>query len=476
LQGTGGVLSAAAVFVTGAVFIVAALMIALLCKAGRVKYMLPIGCAAFIGSKDFSELYRTVWPLQAAFLGGAAGLCAAYYIFQRGPEGGEARRKTTAIFLAVVISVGAGLFFARDGLAQNSVPGTKRGWSYMCLYERVKGIPNARAFLRGYQDERDKLYSPLETHAWSNMPGKTLVYYMFYKAGFGLNDIAAANIILCALAGIPLYFVVKRLASARVAAGACVLFYLLPAPPCVFPALNATTVLLALLGLWLMLVCLDKRDPAWGLGTGYCLGLLFLYEPSPFVLALALIPFIARAFKENAAATGGMFAGLVVGFAAVFVGLYLYSGVSVFRITADTVRCVRQFNEINGREYWPFVVSNVGEFGSGIGMAVFMLWMFGVGASVREVFGKGASFVRRLFLELGARPAAFVLMFFLTVAALDFWGTNRAEVTRLWLFLMPLAGACAIWAAEKMEWKNYMPWICGLVWAEAVLSHVPIST
>jgi hypothetical protein len=493
MRGTDVEMSTVYALMGGVAFVVSAALVGLVFHGSHVKYLLPIGCTWLFGttmgpgrmlrlsnSRDVITLSVAdalaripphvvdQWPLKAAFVAGAVALCAIFLLMRLALEG-KSSRKATAVFLAIVTAAGMCMFLLRDAMVPDSEWKGRQGGYAEGFHETAKRITSTKAFLQSYQNEREAFSSGYTIHVWSNMPGKTLLYYASYRMGIGLEGIAKINTVLCALAAIPLFFVVKRLASAGVAAGACALFYMLPGLPWTFPALNATTALVALVGMWLVLICLDRRSLAWGLATGIYLALLFFYEPLPFVLTLMLVPYIVRAFRADAARTGVMFGGIAAGFAIFFAGLYLWSGLSIFTITVDTAKCAARFNAESGRTYWAYIFYNVGEFVHVIGGAVFMLWAFGAAGSVREMFARGGSFVHRFLFEPVAVPAVFVLSFSLMVLVLNVSGANRTEVGRLWLFIMPLAGASAVWGAEKYKLKAYMPALCALLCAAVVI-------
>ena len=494
LHGTAVELSPQFVVLSSFLALLGALIVALIFSGRRVNLLLPVGCVFLLGngmgafrtllrprtgavpilpvSEAFGQILPRLldqWPLKIAFILCAAALCAAYLLMRRGLEGGRPGRRI-ALFLCIVLAIGLCTFFARDAIGTETYKKGKDGDTAQ-FYIVAADITDARLFLRAYEQEREYLHKQQTMHVWSNMPGKTLLYYVFLKTGWGFAEVGAINIVLCALTVLPLFFVVRRLVSTNAAAGAAALFFLFPGLPGAFPALNAATAFFAMLGLWLVLICLDKKDPVIGVCAGLYLALLYFYEPMPFVLALFLIPYIWRAFKADAAGTAGVLSGIVIGFVLVFVALYLWSGVSIIKITGDTIDRGVRFNEEFNRAYLPHVFGNLVEIGGTVGWAVLLLLGFGAAQSVRDIFRRGERPLRMLFSETPARAAVCVFSFSLMLIALDLSGANRAEVSRLWIFLMPLIGACALWAAERLKLKNYMPLLCALLCADGILMH-----
>jgi hypothetical protein len=493
-RGTEGEISSTLIALASFLALLSAFLVGLVFSGRRINLLLPVGCVFLLGngmgtfrmlprpkggavpilpvSEAFGQILPRLldqWPLKLAFILCAAALCVTYLMMRRRLEGERPERKI-ALFLCIILAIGLCTFFVRDAIGTETYKKVKDAET-TGFYRVAKGIPDAKIFLRLYERRRDYFHQWYTLHVWSNMPGKTLLYYLFFWMGLGHAEVNAINLVLCALTVLPLFFVVRRLVSTNAAAGAAVLFFLFPGVSGAFPAFNAMTAFFAMLGLWLVLACLEKGDPAIGVLTGLYLALLYFYEPLPFVLALFLVPYIWRTFRARAVEAVGSFSGIVTGFVLVFIALYLWSGVSIFKITSDTIDCGMRFNEEAHREYTPYVFGNLVEMCGTVGWAVFMLWVFGAVQSARGLFRRGEAPLGRLFREVPARAAVCVFTFSLMLMVLDLSGENRGEVSRLWIFLMPLMGACAMWAAETLRLKNYMPILCALLCAEGILMH-----
>jgi hypothetical protein len=487
LRGTAIETPANYTLLAGIIFLAPVVIVGLVCIGKRVRYLLPVGCIFLLGggmariimlpqtpgeltpilppAEAFGQIIPLLleqWPLKLAFLCCAAALCATWLLAARKSEEKSSPLRT-ALILGAVLAIGLCTFFVRDPLGSAKLKQNEEEGGTLAYYRVVGQIKDFRSFLRFYEQNRDalreqdrdalnepKLDSPYgkSLHVWSNMPGKTFMYYLFYKFRLKPDEVRCVIIVLYALAAIPIFFIMRRMASEKVAIGATVLFFLLPGPPLLFPSSNTTTVLLALLGLWMVLVCLEKRDAAIGFFVGLYLAIFFFYEPLPFVLALLLIPYIWRAFRANAKATAGMFAALLAGFVVFWAAIYLWSDVSFFKITSDTIKRAARFNEIFHRDYKSHLLWNFGEVGAAVGWATALLWAFGAGRSARELFRRGGSFLKRIFNETQTRGAALVFSLFLLILILDVSGASRGEVGRLWLFLMPFVAAGGVWSAE----------------------------
>jgi membrane associated rhomboid family serine protease len=494
-RGNNIMLTPSFVAITGFLSLLTMFVVGLIFSGRRVQFLLPVGCVFLLGNGmgtlrmalrppnqpvpilPVREAFGLIlprlldqWPYKLAFVVCAAALCATYMLMRRALQGERPRRKI-AWFLLIVLAVGMYAFFVRYSM------GTEAFWVGRAgetngFFNKASEMTDAKSFLRDYEQDREGFYHAHQVHVWSNMPGKTLLYYAFVRMGLSHERINTLGIVLCALAVVPVFFVVRRLISTDAAAGAAVLFFLFPGLPSSFPSYNAATALFGMLGLWLVLICLDKRNAAVGVVTGLYLALLYFYEPLPFVLTLFLIPYIWRAFRKDAAGAAGVFGGMVSGFILVFIALYLWAGVSILRITRDTLVAGARFNIEEQRDYLPNIMENWGELGTTIGMSVLILMGFALVYGARELFGGGKGALRRLFNETPPRSAVCAFAFPAMLVLFDLSGTNRAEVGRLWIFLMPLMGACAVWAAEKLKLKNYMPILCALLCAEGIFTHV----
>jgi hypothetical protein len=272
----------------------------------------------------------------------------------------------------------------------------------------------------------------------------------------GSFEVALFTVVVCSLTAVPLFFIARRFFSPRLAAGAAVLYFFIPTIPLFLPSSNAMTPFFALAGLWLALWCLEKRLIEAGLICGIVLGLLFLYEPIPFVLAIFLIPWIYRSFREKPAKTLACFIAMAAGFAATAIGFTLLTRMPFLHITMGTLRLGIKFNQIYQRGYVPYVFRNIEEFLVAIGSVTALLWIRGARESIRQVFQKPVSPLRRIFSEPSS-GGIFVFCFTAFIIILNFAGASRGEVDRLWIFLTPLTMMCALWAAERLNIRHIVP-------------------
>ncbi|MSR64945.1 MAG: hypothetical protein EXS18_04095 [Verrucomicrobiae bacterium] len=113
-----------------------------------------------------------------------------------------------------------------------------------------------------------------------------------------------------------------------------------------------------------------------------------------------------------------------------------------------------------GRTYWPWVAYNLLDFAIFAGLPVAVFFLRGIVHAIR----------RRRF----DAPWRFIVVLVATVIILSLTGTNRGEVARLWMFLMPMTVAIAARfmhdESEETEGRNWGFLTCfGLMFVQSVL-------
>jgi hypothetical protein len=281
----------------------------------------------------------------------------------------------------------------------------------------------------------------------------------------GPLEIVIFTVIVCSLGAVPLFFVARRFVPAELAAGAATLYFFIPTIPLFLPSSNTMTPFFALTGLWLVLRSLDNGFKWTSLWCGLYLGLLFLYEPIPFALALFLIPWIYRAVRRAPLRTLAGFGLMTLGLAAVATTFSLLTNVSFLRITGDALNLGLKFNEKSHRGYWPYLLENVRDFMVAVGTVGALLWVRGMWKSAGEIFARQGSAIRRIFVDEPS-AALFVFSFSALFAVLIAAGMSRGEVDRLWIFLTPFAVVSALWGAERLGLRRIVPTMAAWLFAE----------
>jgi hypothetical protein len=449
-----------------ALFLVAAL--SLVALASALACGLPIGIPGqWIWRRN--ELPLNPLVMVAALAAGAAFALLAWMLTRRDWEGmGRARR---ALWLALLVLV----VFAMQTALLNAIgvpwssPGaiiaSPKATTYFGVSLEVKEL---LPWLAHYQEVMPRL----PYHAQTHPPGVVLFFsavrratagvvpagspywsalakqYEFFGIGPTAADAAAAVVsafliaFIGALGLIPIYLLAANLVADRVAlytallAGTVPTLLLLGASPdLLLFTLTATTMWLAYVAWRLM-----RPGPAllaglvFGLGTFLSLGLLVV---AGWLALLALVGMLRRSDRRAAlrqfipvAAAG---AG---GFLALYLALFLALGYHPIAVAREALFAHRGVTTQAARGYLAWLFMNPAEFGifAGLPLVIAAVW------SIVDVRGQEEFRCLRTFLIASV----------ITFAVLDLSGTVRAEVGRIWLFLMwPLAMAAAPMFARR---------------------------
>ncbi|GHJ49161.1 hypothetical protein Cs7R123_65030 [Catellatospora sp. TT07R-123] len=296
---------------------------------------------------------------------------------------------------------------------------------------------SAGEFIRGYHE----LVEQLPPHARTNMPGKTMLYYLLDALGLTPAGMGTAVLVLSNLAALLLYLVVRDLTGdRRLALYALVLCLFAPGRLHFVPILNAVAPVPILLALWLHVRFLRTRHRAYALGLGAAVYLTLFFEPSPLILGLvfaALLAFALRGGSDRVHAswadTARLAALAVAGFAACLVAMRLLFGYDIVAGFEYVLADANRFND-RWRPYGMWVTRNLWYFVLCAGFASCALLPAAAWASVRRVL---------------VHPMALLTLSGLAVLALlDLLGMNRGETVRLWIFIavfleLPAAWLCA---------------------------------
>ncbi|MDI1465971.1 hypothetical protein QEZ54_33850 [Catellatospora sp. KI3] len=281
----------------------------------------------------------------------------------------------------------------------------------------------------------------LPPHARTNMPGKTMLYYLLDAFGLSPLGMGVAVLVLSNLAALLLYLIVRDLTGdRRTALYALVLCLFMPGRLHFTPILNAVAPVPVLLALWLHVRFLRTRHWAYALGLGAAVYLTLFFEPSPLILGLvfaALLVFALRGKADRVRASWADAARLVAlavaGFVACLVAMRLLFGYDIVAGFEYVLADAKRFNN-RWRPYGIWVTRNLWYFVLCAGFASCALLPVAGWASVRRVL---------------VHPMALLTVSGLAVLALlDLLGMNRGETVRLWIFiaaflLLPAAWQCA---------------------------------
>jgi len=291
--------------------------------------------------------------------------------------------------------------------------------------------------------DRMREYFPL--HAQSNMPGKLMLLYALRFLSKEPAVLPWLVVIVSNLGAVLMYFFVKDLFydDKRMATIAAVLYLFVPAKLFFFPLMNTVTPVVTL-----ACACLLTRWLTRGLGIyAWLLGIalygLVFFEPLPLVIGVMFAALVIRALSisEVRALRFAIHIGFIVlGFAAAYAAVFFLFGFDLLHAFRQIGSDAVAFNVKAGRPYDIWVRENVREFLFGMGVCQAVL----AGAALVDGLWRSDVTEPRL-----SRPiVVLTLSLVATLAALDFIGINRGEVTRLWIFLacffqIPAAYVCA---------------------------------
>jgi hypothetical protein len=243
-----------------------------------------------------------------------------------------------------------------------------------------------------------------------------------------VTTVAYLNRFAAILVGLPVAWLVRQRFSRSAALVATAMSMLVPAlvlqapwADSVYPTFSTGIVALSYYA---------SRNRSWvaaaAAGTLIAIGMLFSLS---FVVVAALCALIVatRAVQGQRPTIASVIAAPLA-WALVLVLLAGCCGHRAWETWQVNLQKNREFNEFNGCDYAPWVFANLGEMAVSIGIPASTFLIARIG---REIY--------RL-KEWRAADAVF-LAWTTVVTLLAVSGVNRGEVSRLWLFLMPLAAA-----------------------------------
>jgi len=327
--------------------------------------------------------------------------------------------------------------------------------------------------VRDYLGNYHQIMPRLPYHAATHPPGITLFFLAIRRAcaaltpasavssavvakvqfyadklgvGFPPEDAVAAiaSALLLALAGsaslIPIYFFARQLATPQAALCAACLAASIPSLLLLPVSSDQLVLLLSAVTVWLAYAAWRSGGPLLSLLSGLCFALgLFVtlgFATVGVWLALWGVIGVLRAAErgETARRFASRAAIALCGFAAFYLALFLTTGYRAWAVAYAGLFAHRQATTVEfPRTYWKWVLMNPVEMAvfAGLALVIAALW---AAPAVRNIESRPL----RLFL----------LSWLIVLVVLDVSGTVRAEVGRIWLFLMwPLALA----AGERLS-------------------------
>jgi methylthioxylose transferase len=391
-----------------------------------------------LGSHEGRWVYPYLQPVRLWTLGTAIVAWLVCVSLLRAEGGGSLTKPWRQIFAWLMIGLGvqAALRYLSPFSFEHIFTSTGANSFYTVTTHYF-----ASTVMTGFDRMRE--YFPL--HAQSNMPGKLMLLYGLRYLSREPAILPWLVVLVSNLGAVLIYFFVKDLFydDKRMAMIAAILYLFVPAKLFFFPLMNTVTPVAAL-----ACACLLTRWLTRGLGIyAWLLGIalygLVFFEPLPLVTGLLFAALVIRtlSISEVRSARFLIHAGFIVlGFAATYAVVFFLSGFDLWHAFRQIGSDAVAFNTKAGRPYDIWVRENLREF----------LFGMGVCQAVLVVAALVDGFLRNDVTEPRFSRPIVVLSLGLvaTLAATDYIGINRGEVTRLWIFLacffqIPAAYVCA---------------------------------
>jgi len=270
-------------------------------------------------------------------------------------------------------------------------------------------------------------------HATSNMPGKILFFRLLTSFTISPLVIGYLTIAFSTLGGLFLYGISKNLFHDKtVALYSFVLYSILPAKLFFIPILNIVTPVFILFCLYLFLIYLDSKKKIHLIFLGIALYFLVLFEPSPLVTGLLFVAVLLPAIGQKKVTVKDLIPIPLIPiftFAAVYLLFSILFSFNLWQVMDYMIKEAVQFNEIDNRSYLIWLKENVKEFFYGAGPPVMMIFIY----FTVSIFSQWKMVAKNILHW--STENIYVLSLIFTFCVVLFFGVNRGETTRLWIYL-----------------------------------------
>jgi len=317
--------------------------------------------------------------------------------------------------------------------------------------------PTLRYSLYQFTKHFHELVPQMPLHVKTNMPGKTIFYFLLTSVANDPQAIGQIITLLSNAGGILLYWVTKQLLGTKGMAFQAFLLYLfIPARLFFFPLLNTISPLFILADLSLFLLFLNSRKLIFAFALGLFLYLTFMFDPLTLTTGIVFVGILPRYWARNKPTwreCAVMVSCVILGFALLHFGVLLFLGLDSLRAFVFVSADLRHFFAVAGRAYSIWLVHNLKEFFIAAGLPLSVLFLLDVASLVNRRQSKTSTEV-----AAGALPpvggAVVAISLLVLVIVLDALGVNRGEVSRLWIFVAALLPITAVDCLSKLETKT----------------------
>jgi hypothetical protein len=244
---------------------------------------------------------------------------------------------------------------------------------------------------------------------------------------------AVAYLSRCAalLVGLPLAWLVRQRYSRAAALAAAAMSMLIPAAPIAAPVADSVYPAFSTLIVALSYYASERRSWLAAGAAGACIAVGMLFSLSFLVVAALCALLVAiRAIQGHRPNLAAVIAAPTA-WLGVLVLVVALSGHRAWESWQVNLAKNHEFNEFSGCTYWKWVPVNLVEFAVGMGLPASIFLAVRIAEGLHRL---------RSWRSADALCTAWAISLGLLILA----GTNRGEVSRLWLFLMPLGAALAV--------------------------------
>ena len=274
---------------------------------------------------------------------------------------------------------------------------------------------------------------------WKIEPGEIAWALRMHSGNIGtpmadqatITVMAFASRLIALAVGLPIGWLVAQRCGRSAALAACAVAMLIPASPLVAPAVDTVYPTFATLILALSYHASEHRSWGAAAAAGVLVGVGMLFSLCFVVVAALCALMVAMRVLEGHRPTVVSMAAAGLGWLVVAVVMALLFQYRVWESWRINLAKNHEFNLFCGCSYWTWLGVNLLELivAMGIPLTVFLI------ARALGALGHG--------WPSGGGDALFAA-WLIVIALLDLMGTNRGEVSRLWLFLMPIGAALAV--------------------------------
>lgn len=368
--------------------------------------------------------------------------------------------KNTGVYLSLAIIFSISFIFITFGFYPDGYQRFSRivrSSGVTSYYNDMQNIINVSEFLKNYVKNIPTLHMHSQTHP----PGPILYFYLTDLAGRKVNQTFNLNLdlagfggmivpILGAFAMVPLYVLVRNLHS-TVTARISVLIY------CLVPSIIFfTTELDQLYSLFFILIILfyylgvKRKSMVYFLLAGLFLfagmffSFLFLVIPVVLLLLATLIYLkkesecgyffkIKNFVKYNLLFAVGFLVPMII-----YQSIYGYNLYDVYKATM-----IYHGDFLDSKNYLVWVFMNLFDFFLFLGIPLAVIYLFGLAKEI-------SNFLSTRYINVSFWLFTFIILI------LDLMGKNRSEVSRIWIFLIPLAVVSIANYISESKNKNVM--------------------